>query len=224
MRWRLTLALAWTAAALAAAAVGRHPYLQDVRSDRATVLWATTGEAGVGEVRFSADGVTWKIAPSAVQYFSPDQTGSAAFYQHRAELRALSSGTEYRYRVYLDGRDALPEVPAEGLRFRTAAPGRFTFLALGDSGDGGAGQFALTRRMNTETAELVLHTGDVAYEDGTFAQYESYFFAVYRELLARTPFYLAPGNHDYYFREAAAFRALFAPPTDGVPAEGQGLV
>ena len=224
MSRRFSLTLAWAAAAFAAAAVGRHPYLQDVRSDRATVLWATTGEGGAGEVRFSADGVIWRSAPSAVQYVAPEQTGSLGFYQHRAELRALSSGTEYRYRVYLDGRDALPEIPAEGLRFRTAAPGRFTFLALGDSGDGGAGQLALARRMNTENPELVLHTGDVAYEDGTFAQYESYFFAVYRELLARMPFYLAPGNHDYYFREAAAFRALFAPPTDGAPAEGRGLV
>jgi uncharacterized protein (TIGR03437 family) len=148
----------------------------------------------------------------------------APFFQHRAELRDLAAGTEYRYRVFIDGRDALPEISAEALRFRTPAPGRFTFLALGDSGDGGEGQVALARRLNMENPALVLHTGDIAYEDGTFAQFESYFFRIYRELLARAPFYPAPGNHDYYFREASAFRAVFAPPVEGVPAEGHGLV
>jgi 3',5'-cyclic AMP phosphodiesterase CpdA len=57
--------------------------------------------------------------------------------------------------------------------------------------------------------DFVLHTGDVAYPDGSFDDYERTVFAVYAPLFARAPFYPSLGNHDDVTDNGAPFRALF---------------
>ncbi len=51
--------------------------------------------------------------------------------------------------------------------------------------------------MEAEEAELLLHTGDIAYPVSSDAALEELYFGTYRGLMARTPFYPCPGNHDY---------------------------
>lgn len=224
----VTLALACTVVLCAAATLDQGPYLQDLREDRVTVLWATTDGAGVGEVRYrnaSSPTAPWSIARSQARRLPPEVTLlPAAIYQHEAQLGPLAAGTSYTYRVYLDGADALPSAAATDLVFRTPDSGPFSFLALGDSGDGGSGQRAVARRMASQAAGMVLHLGDAAYDTGTFADYKNYFFNIYSPWLASTPFYVAPGNHEYYFLGGEAFRDLFSPPVNGVPPQGRGLV
>jgi uncharacterized protein (TIGR03437 family) len=210
-----------------AAKLDLQPYLQDLGQDHVTILWTTTGEAGQGSVKYSSDaGVTWRTATSSTRVYPASQTSLAeAFYQHRVELRNLQPATEYLYRIQLDGADPLASTVTSALRFRTSAPiGAFSFLALGDSGDGGTGQGVLALQMASENPSFVIHTGDIAYEDGTFGQYRSFYFEPYRALLPKWTFFDVAGNHDYYFRDAEAFRAYFSPPTAGIPALGVGTV
>jgi uncharacterized protein (TIGR03437 family) len=68
----------------------------------------------------------------------------------------------------------------------------------------------------------VIHVGDVAYESGTFAQFESNYFALYAPLMGRLPFFLTPGNHDYETDNAAPYLAGNAAPLSNVPAAAMG--
>ncbi len=45
-------------------------------------------------------------------------------------------------------------------------------------------------------SDLVVHTGDVVYPLGAIEIYQRNFFEVYREHLARVPWFPSPGNHD----------------------------
>lgn len=101
-------------------------------------------------------------------------------------------------------------------------PERFTFLALGDSGDSaGMGnrespQDAVARFLARDAAlpgssgsgQFVLHTGDVVYMTGERRLYDRNFRRPYADFLTpdstvdnltfRIPFLPVPGNHDYY--------------------------
>lgn len=198
----------WLLPPLVAAELLWGPYLQDVRADRASVLWATRGSAGVGSVRhFTADGSV--DTPTVVQFLPASRSGLPQdVWLHRANLLGLQQATEYRYIVSLDGQ---PAASTPDLKFRTAGALPFRFLAIGDTGDNGAGQRLLAQSLNRETAAFLLHLGDIAYWDGTFIQYQQAFFEIYAQLLVHIPAFLTIGNHDAT-DGAYPYRTLFLSP------------
>jgi 3',5'-cyclic AMP phosphodiesterase CpdA len=86
-----------------------------------------------------------------------------------------------------------------------------SFVAFGDSGAGGADQLAVLEQMQTVPLRLLLHTGDIAYESGTMAEFESNFFAVYAPLLRSFPAFPSIGNHD----DSSIFRQVYDLPWSG---------
>jgi uncharacterized protein (TIGR03437 family) len=204
---------------LRGATLARYPYLQNMRRDGATITWSTL-EAGRGTVQYSTDASYSLEAVSRVAAVPQSRTGlSYSYYLHRADLTGLQQGTEYHYRVTLDGA-VLPA--GADLRFRTAGRSDLTFLALGDSGMGGEPQAALARQMAAENAALLVHTGDVVYPAGGHPEYETMFFEPYAELLRRVPLFPCLGNHDYYTGDGAPYLELHSVPTDGVPEPDRG--
>jgi len=116
-------------------------------------------------------------------------------------------------------------VELEGRNLRvSAAPrqGSFRFLAFGDSGSREPEQLRLAAQMAREDAGLVLHTGDLAYPAGSAADLTSGYLNVYGEMMARTPFFAAPGNHDYATADAAPFLAVHEAPDSGVSGRDRG--
>ncbi len=73
---------------------------------------------------------------------------------------------------------------------------KFDFLVFGDSGTGSVEQRKLANLMVNQNARLALHTGDVAYGEGTEGQVQTNVLEVYKELFAQTTFYPVLGNHD----------------------------
>ncbi len=209
------------AAALSqAATLARYPYLQNVRSDRATILWTTLESVSSSSVQYSTDRSFSRSAPARVREFLPAETGLVfPYFQHEAELAGLSAGTQYFYRVIADGENM---TPGDELRFRTAGTTAFRFLALGDSGQGSVAQRQIAARMIQEEVALVLHTGDIAYPDGTFSDFQARYFDIYRDLMKRVPIFPTPGNHEYHTRNAAPYLAMHSVPTEGVPAADRG--
>lgn len=182
--------------------VARAPYLQRLNAAGTRVMW--TGEqpravrvAPAGAPEMLSDGV---LATAEVDGATP--AGGVREYQ--AVVDGLQPDSIYCYSLFAD--DAPVLAPAG---FRTAPPpgsgATVSFVAFGDSGSGGADQMAVLEQLGTVPFRLMIHTGDIAYESGTLAQFEDNYFAVYADLLRSFAMFPSIGNHD----EGDVFRQVF---------------
>jgi uncharacterized protein (TIGR03437 family) len=219
--WRVLRAALAAAALSAAATVVRQPYVQNVGTGHASILW-TALENGEGEAECSSGSGAASRAAAQVREFPAALTGIGfTYYQYRVDFDGLSPGTWYRCAVRID-RETLSLPENAGLGFRTAAAGPFTFLALGDSGTGSSEQRQIAQRMLEDRPSLVLHTGDIVYPGGGYADQQAFYFDVYWRLMTQVPFFPSPGNHDYDTRSAEPYLAAHAVPAGDVPARGRG--
>ena len=211
-----------SALAVQAATLVRAPYVQNVQADHATILW-TTREPGTGAVVLS-DGRSARSAAAQVRAFLPPETHlTSAFYQYQVELTGLNSSTTYQYSVSVDGETLFPAATQGATtHFTTEGPGKFSFLVFGDSGSGSTEELQLATLSAEPGLSLVLHTGDLAYEDGTFEQFDARYFAPYAGIMQRVPFFPTPGNHEYYTDNAAPYLAVNVLPEGGVAAKDRG--
>ncbi|KUN41247.1 metallophosphoesterase [Streptomyces longwoodensis] len=97
-------------------------------------------------------------------------------------------------------------------------PDRFSFMVLGDTGEGDEPQYAvvpgfLTVSQNTAFAVIA---SDVIYPVGSADDYDTKFFRPYRDYPA--PIYAVPGNHDWY-EGLGAFMRVFCDDAPPLPAE-----
>ena len=95
----------------------------------------------------------------------------------------------------------------------------FSFLVIGDSGCGShlkhhpQGKIAEMMLEHQQDSRFVIHTGDVVYQVGSSEYYHQNFIDPYKDFLVggenssklqydaltfKLPFFLVPGNHDYY--------------------------
>jgi 3',5'-cyclic AMP phosphodiesterase CpdA len=103
------------------------------------------------------------------------------------------------------------------------APGQdLRFLAFGDSGTGSPEQNQLLTRLESEAADIVLHTGDLAYPLASDQTLEEHYIRPYMGLMSRAPFYPCPGNHDTAGGYDAYLRWHSLPPSTGAAALDRG--
>lgn len=100
-----------------------------------------------------------------------------------------------------------------------ADPDRFSFLVIGDTGEGDDPQYAVVPgllKAGQDTSFAVL-ASDVIYPVGSADDYGTKFFRPYQDY--RAPIYAIPGNHDWY-EDLGAFMRVFcgdAPPLEPEP-------
>ncbi|MDW4904125.1 metallophosphoesterase [Streptomyces sp. ADMS] len=107
--------------------------------------------------------------------------------------------------------------PADKVVRRTDAD-RFSFLVIGDTGEGDAPQYAVVPgllKVGHDTAFTVV-ASDVIYPVGATDDYGTKFFRPYQDYPA--PIYAIPGNHDWY-EDLNGFMRVFcdAPPLPADP-------
>jgi hypothetical protein len=192
------------------AAVHRQPYFQQVTQTSAMIGWVS-----VAPVTEMVSVTTADKGPVASFKGEPELAAvrSAGEKQMWAQLTDLAPDTIYCYALS-DGSQILSE--PTGFRTAPAAddPKPVRFMAFGDSGGGGSDQYALLAQMFDVPYHLIIHTGDIAYDNGTISQFEDNVFGVYAELFRNLPFFPAAGNHDYETLQGAPFRDVFALPGD----------
>lgn len=90
----------------------------------------------------------------------------------------------------------------------------FSFLVIGDPGEGDASQAALKDRVvelaNRDDTAFIVISSDVIYPAGEMKDYEQNYYLPFKGV--RKPIYAIPGNHDW-FNGLAAFAANFMTPT-----------
>lgn len=74
--------------------------------------------------------------------------------------------------------------------------GGFSFVILGDTGEGDASQYALLPLIRALNPDFMIINGDVAYPAGNVNDYRFGLFEPYRDL--GIPIWAVPGNHEYY--------------------------
>ena len=202
--------------------ISRQPYLQSTTTTSTIVVWGSTEDKGQVVLREPGGDV---VATAAAEYAGDaDRRSARRRAQHRegkeidaddiylvaARFDQLEPGHLYCYQLFAG------DVPlTEPAPLTTAAPrgkDSLRFVALGDSGTGGAAQLAIARRISAVTFELMLFLGDIAYDEGSPRQLQSKFFTVYRDFLRYAPAYPTIGNHERRARLGRPYFEAFVLP------------
>jgi hypothetical protein len=196
------------------ASVSRRPYLQRVTDREVRIRW-TAKTADLAEIALTTpDGepVATDQRPTAILAAALVEGGEAAdgAVTYESIATGLQPDTIYCYAVQLGGTPAMARA---GFRTAPAAgTGQMvSFVALGDSGAGGEDQLAVRDQMGTVPFRLMLHTGDIAYDNGSLADFEGKFFGVYTDLVRSFAMFPTIGNHD----SSSVFQVVFDLPRSG---------
>jgi acid phosphatase type 7 len=186
-----------------------RPYLQRLTDTGVVILW-TTHSGTQPQVRYGltpAGGVT---TPGSTRALS-----TLGLQLHRVELAGLQPATVYYYQIFVEGEDLLPGQP---LAFRTApsvgSATPFTFLAFGDYGNLAAAQLRLRDQMQRDSFHFIVTTGDNAYQEGTYQQFDTNVFDIYGDVFDRAPIFPTLGNHDVQTANGAPYLDLFELPAN----------
>jgi acid phosphatase type 7 len=197
----------------APAEMRRRPYLQRMGERAVDVVWTQSLHAPAPELALSRPDGGPVLRAVPVVDDSAHPVGGAR--QWIAALSGLEPATLYCYEITAGGarldRGGFRTAPSP----ETGAPVRF--IALGDSGQGGADQRAVLDQIRNVPFDMMVHTGDIAYTAGTRPQFDRNFFEVYADVLRMFPMFPASGNHEYETEDAAPYREAFVLPDNGGP-------
>ena len=198
----------------------RQPYLQRVAGSSAWVVWAGR-EQRQAEVRYwsSTPGEPVQAVAATSRVFKAATTGMPLdYWQYEAQVANLLPGTVYNYDIFVNGVDATPGVVDRLTSEPSVITQAVNFVAFGDSGTLLPAQFQIANLVANESFDFALHAGDIAYEDGTFQQFHTTFFDVYKSWMRSRPVYPSIGNHDDRTSSALPYRELFVLPENGANA------
>ena len=195
----------------------RTPYLQRVDAQGASVLFTVGEGLALPEdiaVQVTTPDASVVTEAAGAQYASAHPAGAV---QVRARVEGLDAATLYCYQVFrgeepLTDRTGFRTAPEAG---DTSTP--FGFVVFGDSGGATADQQSVLEQVFTVDHDFIVHTGDLAYDKGSLAQFEQKHFDVYESLFRMIPHFPTPGNHEYGTTNARPYFEVFELPENGDP-------
>ena len=97
-------------------------------------------------------------------------------------------------------------------------PDRFSFLVIGDTGEGDDPQYAVVPGFlkTGQDSRFAVLASDVIYPVGSADDYDTKFFRPYQDY--RAPIYAIPGNHDWY-EDLGGFMRVFCDDAPPLPPE-----
>ena len=171
------------------------PYLQAVTTNSIYVLVESS----------SSNPVTVEYGPTA-RYGKSARTESIesttnSTHVHNVKLTGLEPNTVYHYRAHQEG------TTSADASFRTAVlPGTsFRFSWMADCRTGAAIHDSIAKRIAVANPLMSLYGGDLCLNSSYFAFKNEYFRPNELALIARVPFFNAPGNHEGWSTNAKAF-------------------
>jgi acid phosphatase type 7 len=188
--------------------LSRSPYLQRATATSISILYAHgTNVTGTDRVVITEpDGSLVASVPAEIDPGAPSRL------QRVAHVEGLKPLTEYCYSLNgLTGRIGFRTAPLPD----TGAVVRFA--VFGDSGNASVAQMSVRDQLETRPIDLLLHTGDLAYDAGSREQFEQSFFGIYQNILESVPMFPVPGNHEYGTDSAGPYLEVFDLPGNGVP-------
>ena len=177
--------------------------LREARYSIPAALWQSLS-AGVPIAAI----VTATVPVWGMSWFFDTENWASGIWNSWAEARA-DTWREAMVRAVPQGVNAPPfAVTAPG-----ADAGDFSFVVIGDTGEGDASQHALRDQLLTvvgrEDVRFVVIGSDVVYPNGSMIDYETNFWLPFKGVTK--PVFAIPGNHDWY-DALEAFLATFVQP------------
>lgn len=203
-----------------AQAIVVQPYLQDVTTTSAWILWETSS----GEESRVEWGASDALGTSTT---GTSLTTDGAYRVHEVQLTGLTPGTRYHYEVHTGAERAGP------FHFTTPSADRevsFRMIAVSDMQrdrgnpevwgnvihDGILDFLAVDAPLPDDALAFVLLPGDLVDDGDEHAQWIEEFFAPAADLASFVPFYPVLGNHEH---DAHFYYDYFHLPLDGAPSE-----
>jgi predicted phosphodiesterase len=182
----------------------RGPFIQNATTTSMQVIWRTPVPADSAVELGTNENLLATMSDSALTT------------NHVLTLTNLEPGRAYFYRVKSTAGGVTAISPTNCFHTLKASGG-FTFLLLGDGGNGSAGQYAVAHAMEQAGADLVMHCGDVVYPYFTFGLEDTRCLSVYGPMMRSVPFFFVMGDHEVENGAlGAAYLATFHLPTNGV--------
>lgn len=182
----------------------RQPFMQQVTSTSADIVFRTERARTVQVDITSPDGTAVTSVSASADPSVSDGT------QQIAAITGLEPATTYCYALRgLTAPAGFRSAPAAG----SGAPVRFA--AWGDSGYAGSDQRALIAQIEDVPFDLVVHTGDLAYDEGSASQLDSAVFQPYGPFMRDFSVFPVSGNHDYETDTASPYLQAFVLPENG---------
>lgn len=177
-------------------------------SSRETAAGAGWGDSVPGAYRQLMPGKTEKIS-----WLDPRTLWSARNGVVASWLGDPTGRTRGRWVAQREAAGA----PADKV-IRRDEPERFSFMVIGDTGEGDEPQYAVVPGFlkASEDTSFAVVASDVIYPVGSANDYDTKFFRPYASYPA--PIYAIPGNHDWY-EDLGAFMRVFCADAPPLPAE-----
>jgi acid phosphatase type 7 len=178
--------------ALFAQLVVRGPYLQQSTPQSIIIRWGTDVP--------TTSKVWYGTTPNNLNLTA---TANSSTQNHSLKITGLNPATKYYYRI---GNNTVqyPEL-SSGQYFKThpsssGSNGTIRAWMLGNAGTGDPEQLevrdAYYSVIGEEHLDMILFTGDNAYENGTDSEYQQLVFDVYKARMAKSVSWSCFGNHD----------------------------
>ncbi|QNP68430.1 metallophosphoesterase [Streptomyces roseirectus] len=175
--------------------------------------------------RDTATGAGWgESVPGAYRDLMPERTEKVSWLNPRT-LWAARNGVVASWLGDPTGRTrgrwvaqrAAAGAPGDKV-IRRDDPERFSFMVIGDTGEGDDPQYAVVPGFlkESEGTRFAVVASDVIYPVGSADDYGTKFFRPYADYPA--PIYAIPGNHDWY-EGLGAFMRVFCDDAPPLPAE-----
>ena len=189
-----------------------------LRSSPASDLVIQTGPAighvGPDFVTFScrtnmAATVTAKVKPLDPASDKVSETASPRGFYHRLKV-AIPAGTKkISYTMTCDSMGASKTSEPVEVTLPDFSGGKMRFVAAGDSRSNPKHWAAVAAGIEKAAPQLLVFSGDLVADGRDDSQWDAQFFTPGKSMLARTPFYPAPGNHE--FDGQAYFKMCYTP-------------
>ena len=176
----------------------RGPFVQNVSSNHAQVIWRTPAPAdtklefgtssALGNALIDSNRVTTHVV--TLTNLPPD---SVIFY------RATS----------VEGTQAVAGAIESFKTLKTR--GAVSFMVFADSGTGSLGQFQIADVIRRAAPDLVLHVGDVMYYSFNVLAADMKCLSIYQPHKKSTPYFFAFGNHDLYSGDSPFLETFYLP-------------
>ncbi|MCW1930240.1 MAG: metallophosphoesterase [Candidatus Kerfeldbacteria bacterium] len=177
------------------------PYVQRVKKTAMSILLRTDSAISV-RLKYREVGASdWTVV-----------TDSATT-EHAFRITDLSKDKRYQYYFQDSDKNRLTSTYTFATKHTVSDDQPLRIGVFGDSGVLSTHQFRIGMQMQWWSPDILLHTGDIAYEEGTLTEFANTFFTPYQPLIAQVPFYGTVGNHDYATDAGAPYKNVFETPT-----------